>query len=155
MTVDVQVLPSRNASEVNHFDPVFRPYAPDPPRNLPPVIRAGVVVPPVLSFSPQQNILVKNDTGAETSHTSNHASSNGEGGMNTISLVIAICSIVIGVVFCVSCKLLPAMRSPTRQGQGLAQRLRKSFFQQPMLRDMASFSHVLEDGSVRSLVQCS
>jgi hypothetical protein len=157
MSVDVQVLPSRNATEVNDFDPVFKPYAPDSPRNLPRIIRAGVVVPPVLSFTPQQNVLAKNNigTGAETSHTSNHVSENGEDGVNLIALGVAIGSIVIGVVLCVSCKLLPAMRSPKRQRQGLAQRLRKSLPQKPMRREMASFSNVSEDGTVRSSVQCS
>jgi hypothetical protein len=157
MRVEVQVLPSRVATDLNDFDPVFKPYAPDPPRNLPPIIRAGVEVPPVLSFSPQQNVLAKSDTGTdvETSHTLNNVSDNGEGGINTIALGVAIGSIVIGVVFCLSCKFLLAMRSPKRKGQGLTQRLRKNFSQKPMFTETASFSHNSEDGTVRSLVQCS
>jgi hypothetical protein len=152
MSVEVQLLPSRNATEVNDFNPVFKPYAADPPRNLPPVIRAGVMVPPVLSFSPQQNVLAKNNTytGADTSHTSNDVSDNGEGGIHNIALGVAIGSIVIGVVFCVSCKLLPAIRGPQRQRQGFARRQRKSLSQKLMFRERASFSHVSEDGTVRS-----
>jgi hypothetical protein len=151
------LLPSRNGSEVTGFDPVFKPYAPDPPRNLPRVIRAGVVVPPVPSHSAQQNVSAKSPrgTGRETSASINHVSDNGEGGINTIALGVAIGSIFIGVVFCVSYKLLPARRSPKLPWQKLAQKVSKSVPKKLMLREMASFSHILEDCTVCLLIQGS
>jgi hypothetical protein len=148
------VLPSRDATEITSFDPVFKPYAPDPPRNLPPVIRAGVVVPPVPSYSPQQNVSAQSPirTGAETTASLDRVSDNGEGGINTRTVGIAIGAVLLGVVFCVSCKLLPAMRSPKRPGQGLAQRLRKSVSKKPLLWEMASFGPVLGDRTVCSWI---
>jgi hypothetical protein len=50
----VQVLPRRNASDATTFNPVFKPPAPDPPRDLPEIIRAGALVPPMRASSPQQ-----------------------------------------------------------------------------------------------------
>jgi hypothetical protein len=50
----VQVLSRQNASDAITFDPVFKPFAPDPPRDLPPVIRAGVVMTRMPSSPPIQ-----------------------------------------------------------------------------------------------------
>jgi hypothetical protein len=52
----VQVLPYRNASSIATFDPYFQPPASDPPRNLPPVIRAGTVISPMPSASSQEDV---------------------------------------------------------------------------------------------------
>jgi hypothetical protein len=54
--VGVQLLPSRRAVDATSFDPFFRPPAPDPPRNLPPIIRAGTVIPAVGSTLSQEDV---------------------------------------------------------------------------------------------------
>jgi hypothetical protein len=148
------VLPSRNTTEVNDFNSVFKPYAPDPPRNLPPVIRAGVKVPPVPAYSTDQNVSAKNGrgTGAEASASLKHETDNGEAGMNTRALGIAIGATVLGVVFCVAVKLLHGLRSKL-PGQGLAPWLKQTASQESMHKKMASFGHSTEDGTVRSSLQ--
>jgi hypothetical protein len=153
----VQVLPSRNATEVLYFDPVFKPFAPDPPRNLPSVIRAGVVVPPIPSDSPRQNVSAKIDrgTGSGTLDSLNHDSDNGKHGNTRTTLEIAIGAILFGMGFCVACTLLYALGSPKRPWQGLTQRLRKILPQKTMLRKAASFKLGLEDGKVRISIQDS
>jgi hypothetical protein len=55
MLAMVQLLP-RNATEATAFDPVFKPPAPDPPRNLPRFLRAGTVIPPEPASSSQKSL---------------------------------------------------------------------------------------------------
>jgi hypothetical protein len=51
----VQLLP-RNTTQATSFDPVFKPPAPDPPRDLPRFLRAGTVIPPGPPSSSQKSL---------------------------------------------------------------------------------------------------
>jgi hypothetical protein len=125
---------------------VFKPLALDPPRNLPSVIRAGVVVPTVSPYSPQQNssARINRGTGTETSDSLKDSD-----GITTTALVIIIGSSVLAVLFCVLRKVLYALRCPRRAEQGHAKWLKKIISKKPMLRATASFENNSDVSRVR------
>jgi hypothetical protein len=96
----VQLLP-RSPIVATNFDPVFKPPAPDPPRNLPPVIRAGTMVPPLQSSSLQENVL---PSAVEPVDSSSGTDGSNKTGITTLVILILwdICLLMI----CIYCSTL-------------------------------------------------
>jgi hypothetical protein len=104
----LQMLPSRSTTNTTNFDPVFQPPAPDPPRNLPPVITSGVVLPPAHSYASQDNFSVHTTsiTGAETSGSSNRVYDKGNSGATVMTLKISTIALALWVLLCLLCGML-------------------------------------------------
>jgi hypothetical protein len=98
----VQVLPSRNASSIANFNPFFEPPAPDPPRNLPPIIRAGTVIPPIPSATLQEDV-------PHPMHRSFDASVADEEGVTKKTVGLIIGAVVLSALLCVLCGVLWVM----------------------------------------------
>jgi hypothetical protein len=148
------VLQPRNATEATGFNPVFKPLAPDPPRNLPPVIVAGTVVHPEHSFSSPDTLSAKPASvpGVVNSDSSHYAFNHG---INTTTMRIIIGLFVIWAVLCVTCGTLLALRCIRWPGKGLATQLRKSDTQKPTPQKAASNAPTPEVGAVCAQVQAS
>jgi hypothetical protein len=95
----VQVLPSRNASNIANFNPFFKPPAPDPPRNLPSVIRAGTVIPPLPSASSQEDV-------PRAMPRPLDAPVADEEGVTKETVGLIIGAVVLSVLLCVLCGVL-------------------------------------------------
>jgi hypothetical protein len=110
--LSVQELPSRNTSDLTSFDPFFEPPARDPPRDLPPIIKAGTVVPPMPS-APLREYIPR----AGSAQSSRGVSDSVDGGLSKTTAGIIIGAVALGVLLCALCAVLFALRLRKESGK--------------------------------------
>jgi hypothetical protein len=144
LPVAVQMLPRSSFNEAT-FHPVFKPPAPDPPRNLPPVIRAGTVVPPVRS-----SLQLKTPSDAmETVDSSSGVFEVNTIGVTVLVVLIAVDVLLLTICACCGMLLLPSSQHPR---ESLLNTWMQLVLKKPLLRKEASFS---QTRSVEMVCLCS
>jgi hypothetical protein len=131
LPVPVQMLPRSPFNEAT-FNPVFKPPAPDPPRNLPPVIRAGAIVPLVRS-----SLQMKTPSDAmETVDLSNGVLNVNTKGITVLVVLIAVDVLLLTV--CTYCVMLMLPSSQHHPKGSLLKKWMQLVLTKPLLRQKAS-----------------
>jgi hypothetical protein len=110
------VLPARNASDATGFDPIFKPYAQDPPRSLPSVLRAGVMVTPIPTPPLQEYAQLSDPRDASLSSAT---PSSDERGITRTTLGAIIGAVSIVLLLCLLCGILLVLFLQHPQGESL------------------------------------
>jgi hypothetical protein len=140
----MQLMP-RSPFEASTFNPVFKPPAPDPHRDLPRFIRAGVVVPPVASSWMQEN--------EHTATVDTVDSSRGVFEVTSMGSKILVGLIVVDVLLLTVCALCGTLLLQSWQHyprESLLKKWMRMILKKPMLPKKVPLSHQREYEMVRS-----